>query len=249
MSATQHAIILAAGRGSRMGALTNQQPKCFTWLGGRRLLDWQLAALNGAGVENIALVTGYLADRLPTLQAAFHNARWAETNMVMSLYCARDWLGHHPCIVSYADLVYGQKTIRLLTEAAGDIVISYDPAWLQLWSRRFADPLSDAESFRIDRQGHLLAIGERCTELAGIQGQYMGLLRFTPAGWQSVEGILDMLSPAERDRLDMTTLLQRLIDRDVIIQTVPIDEPWYEVDSAQDVAEYESHWVAPDVGG
>ncbi len=33
------AIILAAGRGSRMGMLTDAQPKCMTLLRGKSLLD------------------------------------------------------------------------------------------------------------------------------------------------------------------------------------------------------------------
>ena len=35
-------LILAAGRGSRMDQLTSKYPKCFTELGGKRLIDWQL---------------------------------------------------------------------------------------------------------------------------------------------------------------------------------------------------------------
>ena len=64
MKTQSHAIILAAGRGSRLGTITQDHPKCRTRLGGKSLLDWQLEALQGAGAESIGVVTGYLAEML-----------------------------------------------------------------------------------------------------------------------------------------------------------------------------------------
>src|SRR6185503_13206340 len=52
------AIILAAGRGSRMGQLTAEIPKCLVQLGGKPLLEWQTGALRAAGIDRIAVVTG-----------------------------------------------------------------------------------------------------------------------------------------------------------------------------------------------
>ena len=51
------AIILAAGRGSRMGELSEDSPKCLVEVCGRTLLSWQIAALHGAGIEDIGLIT------------------------------------------------------------------------------------------------------------------------------------------------------------------------------------------------
>ena len=42
-----------------------------------------------------------------------------------------------------------KKIIDQLTKSKGDIVITYDPNWLNLWKMRFEDPLMDAENFRI----------------------------------------------------------------------------------------------------
>ena len=58
------AIILAAGRGSRMQNLTQKQPKCLVNLRGKALLDWQLEALRAAGISEIAIVTGYKRELL-----------------------------------------------------------------------------------------------------------------------------------------------------------------------------------------
>jgi len=53
------AIILAAGRGSRMKKLTSNQPKCLTNLNGKPILDWQLEAFKKSGITEVAIVTGY----------------------------------------------------------------------------------------------------------------------------------------------------------------------------------------------
>ena len=53
------AIILAAGRGSRMCQLTEEQPKCLTKLAGKSLLEWQQEALKATGIQEIVVVGGY----------------------------------------------------------------------------------------------------------------------------------------------------------------------------------------------
>src|SRR5688500_3719209 len=104
------AIILAAGRGSRMESLTAELPKCMTRLANRPLLEWQLAALREGGARRVAVVAGYKAEsfdaycRQPSQIIRFLNPRWADTNMVMSLAAAGEWLKHRTCLVSYSDI-------------------------------------------------------------------------------------------------------------------------------------------------
>jgi choline kinase len=231
------AVILAAGRGSRMRALTEDRPKCLVELAGRSLLSRQLAALRQGGIGEIAIVRGYRGGQLAGFGlATFDNPRWAETNMVVSLACAEAWLSEAPCLVSYSDIFYSAETVALLAAAAGDIVISYDRDWLAQWRRRFADPLSDAENFRLDSKGRVLAIGGRAKSVDDIEGQYMGLLKFTPTGWRQVRCIIDPLPAAARDRLDMTGMLARLIAAGIPVAAVPASGGWGEIDSESDLA-------------
>ena len=58
------AIILAAGRGSRMGQLTNDKPKCLLMINGKTLIELQITAITNAGIKDIAIVTGYKAEML-----------------------------------------------------------------------------------------------------------------------------------------------------------------------------------------
>lgn len=235
------AIILAAGRGSRMGAATDLRPKCLAELGGRPLLDWQVGALRQAGVDEIGIVRGYRGDLLENRGAdrLFDNPRWSQTNMVRSLVAAAEWLSVAPCVVSYSDIVYQPSAVRSLASTPAWLAITYDPNWLHLWSRRFPDPLADAETFRLAADGTVLEIGNRPRSVAEVEGQYMGLLKFTPDAWAEVERLLDELPAAEADRLDMTSLLGRLIARGKPITAVPYVGSWGEADNQADLALYE----------
>jgi L-glutamine-phosphate cytidylyltransferase len=234
------ALILAAGRGSRMGHFGDNRPKCLVELEGKPLIEYQIAALRRGGVDEIGVVRGYRAEMInfPSL-SFFTNPRWAETNMVMSLAAGASWLRSGPVIVSYADIFYRSELVRGLGGARGQLVISYDRAWRRLWTRRFADPLSDAETFRIDPSGQLLEIGGRPTRIEDIGGQYMGLLKFTPTAWNAVEALVDVLDAPTRNRLDMTGLLRKLLARNALpINTFGTDGQWGEIDNPEDLALY-----------
>jgi len=236
------ALILAAGRGSRMGPLGDAHPKCLLELDGRPLLDRQLAALRRGGAREVGIVRGYRKEMLdrPGL-TYFDNPRWAATNMVMSLVCAAEWLRTSTVIVSYADIFYRSEIIRGLAGADGPLVVSYDRQWRALWMRRFVDPLSDAETFRIDGSGELVEIGGKAASIDDIQGQYMGLLKFTPAAWEVVERLLAEIEPAVRDRLDMTGLIRRLLTaRTLRIATFGTDGQWGEIDNPADITLYQT---------
>lgn len=235
------ALILAAGRGSRMRYLTDDRPKGLVELHGTPLIARQRAALTAAGATEIGIVTGYRADLLaPYADVTFHNPDWETTQMVTSLARAADWLTAGPVIVSYSDIFYDAPTVTALMAAETPVAMTYDPDWEALWSGRFDDPLDDAETFRLTPDGqHLAEIGNRPQSLEEIEGQYMGLLRFTPAGWAAVEAVRAGLDDAARDRLHMTGLLQHLIAKGASIAAVPCRGPWGEIDSVEDLAFYE----------
>jgi choline kinase len=233
-------VILAAGRGSRLGHLSDERPKCLVRLAGAPLLDWQRGALAAAGVDELAVVAGYRSEQLAdgpwtTMLAA----RWADTTMVASLCAASDWLHAAPCVVAYGDIVFDAETVERLIAAPGDIAIAYDPDWLDLWAMRFEEPLDDAERFRL-AGGWVRQIGGRASAVTDIEGQYMGLLRFAPAGWEAAEARLRSLPRERRRQLDMTGLLQLLIDTGQHVAAVPAVHGWCEVDSDSDLMIYES---------
>lgn len=229
------AVILSAGRGSRMGARTDDRPKALLELAGHSLLDRQLAALRQAGVEDVAVVTGWRAEAFAGQPVRrFHNPAWASSTMVGSLACADDWLSSGPVVVSYGDIVFPPATARALARHPGEVVVAYDPDWLAQWSARFENPLEDAESFRLGPDGTVAEIGGTASSTGEVEGQYLGLLKFEPAGWQM---LLAALHAAVRlnGRQDTTGLLQDLVSRGRTVHGVPTAGPWFEFDRPGDI--------------
>ena len=230
------AIILAAGRGSRMNKLTEEKPKCLLEVGGLTLLSRQKYALREAGITDIGIVTGYKRELLsdPTL-TEFYNDRWHETNMVSSLEKASSWLSNYESVVSYSDIYYQSDAVKLLINSTAEITITYDLNWQEKWTKRFVNPLDDAESFLIDKSGKILEIGKKSTDVNSIQGQYMGLLKFTPRGWKILQNFRATLDPLKADKMHMTRTLQALIESGAVIKGIPYSGRWGEYDSPEDL--------------
>jgi choline kinase len=243
------AVILAAGRGSRLGERGNERPKCLTPVAGRALIDWTLDALADCGIHQTLLVGGWKSEALQGRATSMVvNREWAQTNMVASLRCATDWLRRAPTLVLYGDGAYGATALRAALQGAdrGDIVVPVDTRWLELWSRRFANPLDDAETLARDG-GRLLGIGERPSRLDQVDGQFMGLVLLSPAGWESTER---WLAGREREgeplpRLDMTGLLQRLLASGLPVHCTEVAGGWVEIDSQGDIDAAEAGLLEP----
>ena len=236
------AIILAAGRGSRMKRLTENRPKCLIKINGKTLLDMQLESLLACGIKDIAIITGYKQELLSGRGLVeFNNPRWAETQVLHSLTHADSWLFSEPCIVTYSDIFYATSAITDLIKNRADIALTYDQNWLNLWETRFGDPLIDAESFRLTSNNIITEIGKRPKTVDEIDGQFMGLLKFTPSGWNEVCRIRSHHTIKECDCMDMTYILQKIIEAGSIkVSGVAYTAIWGEVDFAKDLLIYEA---------
>ena len=233
-----------------MGRMTRSLPKCLLKIGGMTLLDRQIHALRGAGIREIGIVTGYRRESLAARGLKeFHNPDWATTNMVFSLARAQEWLSTGSCVVTYADIFYSAGAVRRILGSQAAVTLTYDPNWRILWTRRFENPLEDAETFRISRHGRILEIGRKPKSIEEIQGQYMGLLKFTPLGWQAVERIRSRLPPAANRALQMTQALDILVQaKRVGIRGLPWRGFWGEVDQIRDLQIYHQRRPKPGKG-
>ena len=232
------AIILAAGRGSRLKNLTEKRPKGLNMVGGKPILEWSIAALRAGGVNDIVIVAGYRAEMLqfPGVRTVL-NPEWEQTNMVYSLLCARHEF-KTPIIVSYSDIIYSPAAVAQLCAEEHDYTVMYDPHWQDLWRDRFADPSFDAESFSIDKDGRILDIGRSGCNVEEIQGQYMGLMRFSAKAFGD---IVEFVAGNDITTMDMTTLLRKLIKAGYPVYGSELQDRWIEIDSPDDLklaAEY-----------
>ena len=64
MSAITQAMILAAGKGTRLRPLTLETPKPLVEVGGQPLIVWHIKALQAAGITDITINTSWLAEKL-----------------------------------------------------------------------------------------------------------------------------------------------------------------------------------------
>tara|TARA_Y100000389_G_scaffold147132_1_gene145956 strand:- start:1393 stop:2115 length:723 start_codon:yes stop_codon:yes gene_type:complete len=231
------AIILAAGRGSRMKNLTDTKPKCLLIYQKKHIIDWQIKAIKKNKIKDICIITGFKKELLKNYKfKKIFNRRWKKTNMVYSLICAKKWFKNKTFLVSYSDIYYDEKTLKLLSKSKDDISITYDPNWYKLWKRRFKKPLSDAETFKIDKDSNLLEIGKKTKNIKNIEGQYMGLLKFTPKGWVAAIKVYNSLKKEKKENIHMTSLLQLILKRnDVKIKAIPIKKRWFEFDNPKDL--------------
>ena len=238
------AIILAAGRGSRMGVATEDLPKCMAKLGGDTLLNHLVRNLRKACFESddIGIVTGYKREKINLDGTTFfYNTEWEKTNMFYSLLKASEWLESESCLVCYSDIYISPNTIELLKNAEGDIAITSYTEYLKLWQMRFDNPLVDLEAFKLEGN-KLIKIGNRPKYLSEVQGQFMGLLRFTPRGWKTVIEATKTRLPKPIEKIDMTGLLQHLVELGHGIEVLDTDDLWLEVDSQEDIVVYEEHF-------
>ena len=137
-SVVRRAVILAAGRGSRLHPLTVDIPKCLVEVGGEPLLERALRALASQGVTEAIIVIGYkgalirerIGRRFAGVDICYVEApEYATTNNIRSLWDARDYLDQDLLLLE-ADVAFDPGVIaELLKEpGSGAAVAPYDRA-------------------------------------------------------------------------------------------------------------------------
>ncbi|NUZ09591.1 phosphocholine cytidylyltransferase family protein [Pseudoalteromonas sp. McH1-7] len=231
-------IILAAGMGTRLRPYTNDKPKALVNVHGRPILDYQLDVFNTFEQANISLVTGYKRECFDNYKLRqFHNSEYDQTNMVFSLFKAIDVLQQEqPTLICYGDIIFNARIVKKLLVTPGDICISADLSWLQLWQDRMEDPLKDAESFKMNKDtDQILELGKplKCVEDA--EAQYMGLIKLSEHGLKSFINLYNSIPYSEAKSMYMTDFIQQLINRGNEVTASTHNEHWYEIDSTQDL--------------
>lgn len=239
-------IILAAGQGTRLRPFTDDRPKCLVELNGRALLHRQLDVLRAAGLTDIALVGGYRADCLEGQGVeVLHNPRFAETNMVSTLFCAEEWMVEgEDLLIAYGDIIYTPSVLESLLGTEAPLAISIDREWRRFWSIRMDNPLSDAETLKLDDDNCITELGKKPKDYSEVQGQYMGLIKvrgdqvkaFREA-WHHLDRTI-LRDGKDFDNMYMTTYLQHLIDTGWTARAAFTDNGWLEVDTVDDLNQY-----------
>ncbi|HSN93101.1 MAG TPA: phosphocholine cytidylyltransferase family protein [Anaeromyxobacteraceae bacterium] len=166
------AIILAAGRGSRLGDKANGLPKCLLEVGRRPLVEHQLDALSAAGIGPVAMVLGYAADEIRErvgLKAEYlFNPEFSSTNSLYSFWLARDWV-KGGLVVMNSDILFDPRVLDRLLAAGGD-ALAFD-----------STSGDGREHMKVKVEGGLLADMGKELPAADAAGENVGILCFTEA--------------------------------------------------------------------
>ncbi len=240
------AIILAAGEGSRLRPLTNDRPKCLVEYRGVPIIDYQLKAMRALDVKNVTVIKGYMAGSLirPGVDDVL-NPRFAETNMVYTLFCAEKFFDDD-ILVSYGDILYGEDILGPVLRSRADFAVAISLNWKELWQRRMPDPLADAETLKLDTAGNIVELGKKPLSYDEIQGQYMGLFKISRRMMKTVREIYHGMDRSKTydnrpfEKMFMTGFIQEIINQGHEVKAVPVTGEWLEVDAPQDL-EVECH--------
>lgn len=235
-------IILAAGSGRRLGKLTENRPKCMVPLHGKPLVEWLLGSVAAAGITDVVVVRGFAADKLQPAGVEFaENPRFAETNMVYSLWSARKFFTD-PFILSYADILYEPDTLRKVAASDAEVGVALDKDWQSYWTERLENPLDDVETLKLSPAGSIVELGSKAERIEDIAGGYIGLIKFAGKGLQALSRALDDIRAGttvrgrDFDGLYMTDLLQHMCDTGAELRPVFVNGGWFEVDTPDDLA-------------
>lgn len=115
------ALILNSGMGSRMGVLTAEHPKCMTEISEKdTILSRQLRILSDIGIKEVVITTGYydsvLIEYCNSLELQLdisfvNNTKFAETNYIYSIYCAKEFIKDQDIILMHGDLVFEHSVL------------------------------------------------------------------------------------------------------------------------------------------
>lgn len=125
------AIIMAAGKGSRLGNLTENLPKSLLEIKGRRILDINIAMLHKYGIWDITIVTGFMNEKfieategIPGITLVY-NPFYEFANVIGSYYMGMGHL-HDDFIYLHADTICAPGIFEELLNSEGDIVLPVD---------------------------------------------------------------------------------------------------------------------------
>ena len=255
------AIIVAAGRGRRLGQETESIPKCMVRVAGRPILHRQLDALAAAGVDEVVIVRGYRGDRIappaggPPVRFV-DNPAWAENNILTSLFYAEAEM-RDGFVFSYSDIVFAPDHATRVVQSAGPVALIVDRRWRDAYEGRLQHPVTEAELARVeDRAGGPVVsrVGKRLVPEHEAAGEFSGLARFTAEGAAALIAVWhDALAhgrtapfgaAATLNNAYLSDGLNAVADRGVPLRPVLVDGGWREIDTEEDLARAEASVAA-----
>ncbi|OFX68077.1 MAG: hypothetical protein A2X12_03190 [Bacteroidetes bacterium GWE2_29_8] len=240
------AIILAAGRGTRLNKYTEDLPKGMLNFAGKTIIERQIDILRKNNINDIIIVKGYKEEKIKYPNINYYvNNNYATTNMVESLMCAKEEFNDN-IIIAYSDVIYSSQLLQKVINSNAEISVAVDNNWKEYWKLRYGTSEYDLESLEI-KNNHIIQLGKPLNSSIGLDYRYIGLLKFSNEGMKKV---LDIYFSKKENNSDwsqsgkdfkngyMTDLLDELIQNNQTVSPVIHSGEWLEFDTNEDYEIY-----------
>ncbi len=234
------AIIIAAGRGSRLGSITNNLPKPLVEINGKSILERQILFFNQMGINDIVIVTGYKRNKIKFKNIHYVvNNEYSATEQLFSLMKARDFFTGE-LIISYGDIIYNKRILNKIVSQESSFLLAVDPDWKQSYEERSDNPAMLADFVGLDK-GKVTKFFTNLNKESSIPSrvvEFIGLMKLSPnASRLFLEEYLSMedLNSNSVKRLKIINFLEILRKSEVDISTFNVQDDWCEIDTVQDL--------------
>lgn len=221
-------VILAAGRGTRLRAVTGDRPKCLARIGDRTLIERQMQSLQRCGIHEIVVVAGYRAADVRRAcgpgAAIVVNTRYASTNSLYSLWLARDLLQDGFVVLNCDVLFHDQLLADLLTARDEDALLLSSPR---------GEVYSDEEMKVRLRAGCVADIAKTLTP-EETDGENVGIAKFGAAGAALLVEELSQALADHGQRDWLPRAFAAFARRRPLYAVETRGFPWTEIDSPED---------------
>ena len=239
------AIILAAGVGKRLLAVSGGRPKCLVEVGGKSLIVRLIESLVAVGVRDVVVVTGFGDDAVRAaigrgpdgarMRFAF-NPRFRE-GAILSLWTARDAL-EGPTLVMDADVLCPTTMLDRLVRSPHENCFLLDASVEN----------TGEEQMLLVRDGWVRNIVRGGAPGYQLSGESVGFLKLSSPGAQRLRGLLDARVAAGHTGIEHEEVYPELLAA-IEVGYERIDGmPWTEVDFPEDVVRAERE-VLPRIEG
>lgn len=221
------AIILAAGRGRRLGACTNDRPKCLLQVGERTLIEHQLEALESCGLNRVFVVVGYNAAavkaKLGSTVEYVTNARHAETNSLYSLWLAREQ-ARQGFVLLNADVLFDPEVLRRLLDSSHPDALAVE--------RR--DHFG-REEMKVSLTGDRILALSKELDVSRAHAENLGVLKFSAAGAQVLFAQMEKLLASGAERKFCPFAFDAIAPHHPLHAVLVDGLPWTEIDFVEDL--------------
>ena len=224
------AIILAAGKATRLLPLTKSMPQCMLKLGNETILEKQVKYLKNSGIYSITVVTGYLSEKVEKfckelgIKTMF-NPFYEVSGMALTLWVIKDEL-KDGFLLLYSDVVFEPKIIQGLLKNKGDICLAIKK-----------DGLREEAEKVIEKEGIIEDVNK--ANMDKKNGEFVGIAKFSDKG---AKKLVIELSSTAKINLDATFIevIDNLIKRGEAVSAYDIkDASFIDIDFPRDLEKAE----------